>query len=125
MDKKKHLLTGETSRHTNSGSQDPARLPRPQQEVVFMCLSGPDARLNSTSADMVAKKGSKDISAQLMLFCTIYTSYNHKLLAGIRTPAIPWDKFKGLALRGGPKVFQEEKEGEERFWYVYALEQED
>ena len=66
--------------------------------------SGPDARLNSASAGMVVTKGSEDVSAQLILFCTIYTNYNHKLLAGVRKPAIPWDKFKGLPSRGGPKV---------------------
>ena len=69
-----------------------------------MCLSGPDARLNSTSAGMIATRSSEDVSAQLMLFCTIYTNYDHKLLARVRKPAIPWDKFKGLVLGGGLKV---------------------
>ena len=48
-----------------------------------------------------------------MLFCTIYTNYDHKLLAAVRKPIIPWDKFKRLALRRGFKVFQEEREGKD------------
>ena len=40
-----------------------------------------------------------------MLFCTIYTNYNYKLLGGVRKLAIPWDKFEGLTLKGGSKVF--------------------
>ena len=75
--------------------------------------SGLDVRLNSTSAGMVTTKGSEDVSAQLMRFCTIYTNYNHKLLAEVRKLVIPWDKFKGLASRGGLKVSQEEREGED------------
>ena len=104
MDKQRHPLAGGTPRYTSSNSQDPARLSRLQQEVAVICPSSPDARLNSTSAGMVATRGSEDVSAQLMLFCTIYTNYNHKLLAEVIKPAIPWDKFKGLASRGGPKI---------------------
>ena len=55
-----------------------------------------------------------------MLLCTTYTNYNHKLLAGVRKSAIAWDKFKGFALRGGPKVFQKEREGENKeMIYIY------
>ena len=50
--------------------------------------SGSDNRLNSTLANMVATRGSEDINAQLILFYTIYTNNNHKLLAGVRKPAI-------------------------------------
>ena len=78
-----------------------------------MCPSNPDAKLNSTSAGIVAIKGSKNVSAQLMLFYTIYTDYDRKLLAGVGRSAILWDKFKGLASRGGPKVSQKEREGED------------
>ena len=77
-----------------------------------MRLNSPDARFNSKSAGTVATRGSQDVSAQFMLFCTIYTNYDHKPLAGVRKPAIPWDKFKGLASRGVPKVSQEERKGE-------------
>lgn len=49
-----------------------------------MRLSGFDTRLNSASASMVSTKDSQDISTQFILFCTIYTNYNHKLLAKIR-----------------------------------------
>ena len=60
------------------------------------------------------------MSAHLMLFCTIYTNYNHKLLAGVRKPTILWNKFKGLALKGGPKVSQEEREREDKMLvYIY------
>ena len=113
MDKKRHPLARETPRHISSGSQNLARFSRPQQEVAVICPRGLDARLNSISAGIIAKKGSEDIDAQLMLFCTIYTNYNHKLLAKVRKLAIPWNKFKRLASRGGPKVFQEEKKGED------------
>lgn len=49
-----------------------------------------------------------------MLFCIIYTNYNHKPLAGVRKPAISWDKFKGLASKRGPKVTLEEKKEENK-----------
>lgn len=49
-----------------------------------------------------------------MLFYTIYTNYNHKLLGRIRKPAIPWEKFKGLALRKGPKFSQEKRKGDNK-----------
>ncbi len=84
--------------------------------------SGPDARLNSASAGMEATKGSQDVSAQLILFCTIYTNGDHKRLAGVRKPAIPGDKFKGLASRGVPKVSQEEKEGENEMLVCICFE---
>ncbi len=77
-----------------------------------MRLNGLDARLNLASAGMIATRGSQDVIAQLMLFCTIYTNYDHKPLAGVRKPAIPWDKFKGLASKGVLKVSQKEREGE-------------
>ena len=77
-----------------------------------MCSNGLDARLNSVSTGMVATKNSQDISAQLLLFCTIYTNYDHKLLAKVRKPAVLWDKFKGLPLKRSPKVFQKERERE-------------
>ena len=72
----------------------------------------PDARLNSTSAGIVATRGSKDVNAQLMFFCTIYTNYNYKLLAGVKKLAIPWDKFQSLVWRVNPKVSQKERDGE-------------
>lgn len=77
-----------------------------------MRLSGPDIRFNSATASMVTTRNSQDISAQLMLFYTTYTKYNDKLLAGVKKPAIVWDKFKLLALRRCCKVLQKEKEGE-------------
>ena len=69
-----------------------------------MQFSGLDAKLTLASAGMIAIRGTQDLSAQLMLFCTIYTNYNHKLLAKVKKLAILWDKFKGLALREGLKV---------------------
>ena len=124
-DKKKPPLVVKTPRHISNSNQDPARLPRSQQEITVMRLSGPDTRLNLASAGMVATKGSQDVSAQLILFYTIYTNYNHKVLAKVKKLAIPWDKFKRLALRGDPKVSQEEKKKKIRCWYVYALKRED
>ena len=112
MNKERKPLAGEILSHTSSGNQNAARLPRPQQEAPVIRFSAPDAGLNLASAGMIATRGSQDVSAQLMLFCTIYTNYDHKPLAGVRKPAIPWDKFKELASRGVLKVFQEEREGE-------------
>ncbi len=122
MNEERQPLTGETPRHTSSGNQDTARLPRPQQEAPVMRPNGPDARLNSASAGMVATRVSQDVIAHLMLFCTIYTNYDHKPLAGVRKPAIPWDKFKGLASRRVPKVSQEEKEGENEVLVCICIE---
>ncbi len=65
--------------------------------------SGPDA----------ATRGSQNVSAQVTLFCITYTNYDRKKwLAGVKKPIIPWDKFKGLASKGGKMVSQEEKERE-------------
>ena len=50
--------------------------------------SGPDARLNLASANMVATRGSQDVSPQFMLFCTIYSNYDHKMMARDRKPVI-------------------------------------
>ena len=112
MNEERQPLAGKILSHTNSSNQDTARLPRLQQEAPVIRPSGPDARLNLASAGMIATRDSQDVSAQLMLFCTIYTNYDHKPLAGVRKPAIPWDKFKGLASRGVFNVSQEEREGE-------------
>lgn len=53
-----------------------------------------------------------DVNALPMLFYIIYTNYNQKLQAEIRKPKIPWDKYKGLALRGDPQISQEGKKRE-------------
>ena len=87
--------------------------------------SGPDTRLNLISAGMIATRCSEDVSVQLMLFYTIYTNYNHKLLAEVKKPEIPWDKLKEFALKEGPKVLKTKERERMRFWYVYALEQKD
>lgn len=79
-----------------------------------MHRSGPDAILNLALAGMVATKGSQDINTQLILFRTIYTNYDHKLLARVRKLAILWDKLKGLASREGRKVSQEKRERENK-----------
>ena len=71
--------------------------------------SGSDTRLNSALIGMVATRSIQDVKAQLMLFCTIYINYDHKPLAGVKKPAIAWDKFKRLASKRGPKFAQEEK----------------
>lgn len=70
--------------------------------------------MNLISAGMVATKGSQDLNIQLMLFCTTYTNYNHKLPAGIRKMTIAEDKFKGLALRRDLKVSQEERKRKDK-----------
>ena len=98
------MLAEQIPRHTDSDNQDLAWLPRPQQEVAIMHSNNFDTGLNSASAGMVATKSSQDISVQLILFNTIYTNYNHKLLAKVRKLTIPWDKFKGLALKRGFKI---------------------
>ena len=55
-----------------------------------------------------------------MFFCTIYTNQNHKLLVRVKKPIIAWDKFQGLALRGGFKIFQKEKaEENEALIFIY------
>ena len=85
-----------------------------------MRFSGPSNKLNSASVGMVATKSSQDVKGQLMLFCTIYTNYNQKLLAGVQKPAIPWDKFIRLASRKGLEIAQEEKEAKnEVMVYMY------
>ncbi len=89
MNEERQPLAGETLSHTSSGNQDTAWLPRPQQEVPVIRPSGPDAKLNLASAGMIATMGSQIVSAQLMLFCTIYTNYDHKPQAGVRKLAIP------------------------------------
>ncbi len=101
MNKEKQPLEGETPRHTSSGNQDIPRLLRPQQEAPVLHASGPDT----------ATRGSQDVSAQVTLFCIIYTNYNpKKWLARVKKPIIPWDKFKGLAFKGGKMVSQEGRE---------------
>ncbi len=68
-----------------------------------MCASGSDA----------ATRGSQDVSVQVTLFCIIYTNYDpKKWLAGVKKPVIPWDKFEGLASKGGKMFFQEGRERE-------------
>ena len=57
-----------------------------------------------------------------MLFCTIYTNYNYKMLAGIRKSAILYVKFKRLALKRGLKVFQKAKEGEDKVMIYICFE---
>ena len=88
VDKKKYLLARKIPRHISSDNQDPTWFLRPQQKIVVMRPNNPDIKFNSTSANIIAIKDSPDISAQLMLFCTTYTNYNHNLLASIKKPVI-------------------------------------
>lgn len=74
-----------------------------------MRLGGLNAKLNSALASIVATKGSQNINAQLIFFYTIYNNYNHKLLTRVKKPAIPWNKFRGWALKGDLKVSQEKR----------------
>ncbi len=97
MNEERQPLEEETPRHTSSGNQDTPRLSRAQQEAPVLRASGPDA----------ATRGSQDVSAQVILLCIIYTNYDpKKWLAGVKKPVIPWDKFKGLASKGGKMVSQ-------------------
>lgn len=86
---KEMLLTGKIPRNTSNGNQNPAQLPRPQQEILVICPSNSDARLNLVSVGMVVTRGNPDINAQLILFYIIYIKYNHKLLAKVKKPIIP------------------------------------
>ncbi len=66
-----------------------------------------------TSGLDAATKGSQDVSAQVTLFCIIYTKYDpKKWLARVKKPVISWDKYKGLASKRGKMVSQEERERE-------------
>lgn len=69
-----------------------------------MHFSSFDAKFNLTLAKIIATGNSQDVKAQLMLFYTIYTNLTHKLLVGIKKPAIFWDKFKRLILRKNLKI---------------------
>ncbi len=103
MNEERQPLERETPRHTSSSNQDILRLSKLQQEPPVLHASSPN---NAT-------RGSQDISAQVTLFCIIYTNYNpKKWLARVKKPVIPWDKFKGLASKGGKIVSQEKRERE-------------
>lgn len=56
-----------------------------------------------------------------MLPCTIYTNYDHKLLAKIRKPELFWAKYKRLVSREGSKISQKKKKEKMRCWYIYTL----
>lgn len=70
------MLAREIPRYISNGNQDIAWFSRSQQEVAVMYSSSLYAKLNSASFDMIAITSSKNNSAQLMFFYTIYTNYN-------------------------------------------------
>lgn len=50
-----------------------------------------------------------------MLFCTIYTNYDHNPLAEVLKLELLWDKYKRLVLRKNLKISQEGKKEKNRF----------
>ena len=99
MDKEKHPLVGKTPWHTNSGNQDIAQLPGPQQEAPIMRYSGPNTWLNSASAGMVASKGSQDVRAQLIFLYTIYSILSILTIITSRWPESGSRKYLGKNIR--------------------------
>ena len=97
MDEEKYLLAKKLIRYISSGNQDPTQLSNPQQKVAVIYFSNPDTRLNLISAIIMAIKNSQNVNTQLILFCTLYNNYNHKLLPGVKKLIIPWNIFKRLA----------------------------
>lgn len=56
-----------------------------------------------------------------MLLYTIYTNYNHKLLAKIRKPELFWAEYKRLVSRKDSKISQKRKNEKMSWWYIYTL----
>ncbi len=96
MNEERQPLEGETRMHISSGNQDTPQLFKPQQEAPVLRASGPD----------IATRDSQDVSAQVTFICIIYTNYNpKKWLAKVKKPVTHWNKFKGLASKGGKMVY--------------------
>lgn len=82
-----------------SGNQNTAQFPRLQQVALVVRRNGFNIQLESASV-MVVTRYSQNVSTQYIFFHTIDTNYNHKWLAGVRKPEIPWIDFNELVSKG-------------------------